>query len=149
MSCDLTHHSVSIAVLQRDIDHMGHVNNAVYIQWVQMATQSFWESRASPQMLKETLWIALRHEVDYQRPTLLGDRIHVSLRLISLATARASIEYLIHRENQQVARLVSTWCCIDASSRRPKRITDTIRARFGSNKGSNPGCICGAAVCRG
>jgi acyl-CoA thioester hydrolase len=130
LSCDAASYCVSIAVLERDIDHMGHVNNAVYVQWVQMATQSFWESRASPQMLEETLWIALRHEVDYRRPTLLGDRIHVTLRLISLSSARAVLEYLIHRENQQVARLVSTWCCIDAVSRRPKRISDTIYDTF-------------------
>lgn len=131
MPCDRPDYSVSIAVLARDIDHMGHVNNAVYIQWVQMATQSFWESRASQHMVEETLWVALRHEIDYQRATLLGDRLNVGLRLISTTSARAQFECLILRETQQVARLVSVWCCVDAASRRPKRITDTMRASFG------------------
>jgi acyl-CoA thioester hydrolase len=119
-------------VLERDIDHMGHVNNAVYIQWAQMVTQSFWESRATPQMVEETLWVALRHEIDYNRPILFGDRVHVGLRLISTVTARAAFECLIHLDDQPVARLMSTWCCVDAASRKPKRISDSIRVTFGT-----------------
>lgn len=139
MPCNSNHcgnpddYCVTIAVLARDIDHMGHVNNAVYIQWVQMATQSFWEARASPQMVEETLWVALRHEIDYQRPTLLGDRISITLRLITSEKARAVFECLIHRDAKQVSRLMSTWCCVDAVSRRPKRITEAMRTTFGVN----------------
>jgi acyl-CoA thioester hydrolase len=131
LPCNQSHYSASIAVLDRDIDHMGHVNNAVYIQWAQMVTQSYWESRASAQMAEETLWVALRHEIDYKRPIMFGDRVRISLRLVSTATARAAFECLIHRDDQPVARLMSTWCCVDAASRKPKRISDTMRVTFG------------------
>jgi hypothetical protein len=75
LPCNPSHYCASIAVLDRDIDHMGHVNKAVYIQWAQMVTQNFWESRATPQMMEETLWVALRHEIDYRRPF---DKLRVS-----------------------------------------------------------------------
>ncbi len=55
-----------IAVRESEIDHMGHVNNASYLSWVQNAVVAHWEARATPQQVLKHLWVALRHEIDYR-----------------------------------------------------------------------------------
>ena len=62
-----------IGILPADIDHMGHVNNSVYLRWVQDAVVRYWESLAPPEAVAKHLWVALKHEISYRRPTFLDD----------------------------------------------------------------------------
>ena len=52
---------------------MGHVNNAVYLKWVQEAVVDYWSSVAPPDAVARHLWVALKHEITYLRPTFLQD----------------------------------------------------------------------------
>ena len=49
------HHPIGI--LPADIDHMGHVNNSVYLKWVQEAVVRYWESLAPPEAVARHLWV--------------------------------------------------------------------------------------------
>src|SRR4029450_5896143 len=60
MVSEAYHHPIGI--LPDDIDHMGHVNNSVYLKWVQEAVVDFWEQVAPPEAVAKHLWIALSHE---------------------------------------------------------------------------------------
>ena len=62
-----------VAIEPGDIDHMGHVNNAVYLKWVQEAVVDYWSSVAPPSAVAQHLWVALKHEITYLRPTFLTD----------------------------------------------------------------------------
>lgn len=62
-----------ITVDSRDIDHMGHVNNAVYLRWVQDAVTRYWEAVAPAEAVARHLWVALKHEISYRRPAFLED----------------------------------------------------------------------------
>ena len=62
-----------IAIDPADIDHMGHVNNSVYLRWVQDAVVDYWQSIAPPEAVASHLWVALKHEITYRRPTFLQD----------------------------------------------------------------------------
>ena len=52
-----------IGILPADIDHMGHVNNSVYLKWVQDAVVRYWESAAPSEAVTSHLWVALKHEI--------------------------------------------------------------------------------------
>jgi hypothetical protein len=65
------HHPIGIR--PDDIDHMGHVNNSVYLKWVQEAVIRYWESLAPPDAVARHLWVALKHEISYHRPTFVDD----------------------------------------------------------------------------
>ncbi len=67
------HHPIGIE--PDDIDHMGHVNNSVYLKWVQEAVVRYWESLAPPEAVARHLWVALKHEISYRRPTFLDDKV--------------------------------------------------------------------------
>ena len=64
-----------IGILPADIDHMGHVNNSVYLKWVQDAVVDYWRSIAPPEAVAKHLWVALKHEISYLKPTFLQDTV--------------------------------------------------------------------------
>ena len=78
-----------VAILPADIDHMGHVNNAVYLKWVQDAVVDYWSSVAPPSAVAAHLWVALKHEITYRRPAFLSDDVVASTVLEKVAGARA------------------------------------------------------------
>ena len=58
-----------------DIDQMGHVNNVVYLRWVQDVAVAHWLAAAPTVDLDKLLWVVIRHEIDYKQPAFLGDEI--------------------------------------------------------------------------
>lgn len=121
----------SIEVGEDDIDHMGHVNNAVYLKWVQAAVIAHWRSFAPLEDLQRYLWIARTHEIRYHQPGFLGDSVAAVLRIESVRGAVAAYRTLVEVQGRQLASIRSTWCCIDALTRRPVRIPERIIALFG------------------
>ena len=119
-----------IGILAADIDHMGHVNNSVYLQWVQEAVIRYWESLAPPDAVARHLWVALKHEISYRRPTFLDDTVVADVIAEKVEGARALFTTVIKRGEDVLAEVKSTWCCLDAVSHRPARLARDIAARF-------------------
>ena len=119
-----------IGIRADDIDHMGHVNNSVYLQWVQEAVIRYWESLAPPEAVARHLWVALKHEISYRRPTFLEDIVVADVIAEKVEGARALFTTVIKRGEEVLAEVKSTWCCLDAESHRPARLAREITARF-------------------
>src|SRR5947207_5853740 len=64
-----------VSVLSGDIDEQNHVNNTVYLRWVQDVATAHWKTLASAESQAVIGWIVLRHEIDYKMPVSLGDEI--------------------------------------------------------------------------
>ena len=123
-------HYVPIPVMPADIDFMGHVNNASYLKWVQDAVIDHWRSLAPPDAVARHLWVALKHEITYRRPTFLGDDVVATVLLERLQGTRAFYETVIRRGEEVLAEVKSSWCCIDAETLRPARLARDVIARF-------------------
>ena len=119
-----------IAIDQTDIDHMGHVNNAVYLKWVQEAVVDYWRSVAPPDAFAQHLWVALKHEITYRKPTFLEDDVIATVLLEKVQGARAFYETIIKRGEVVLAEVKSSWCCVDAKTLRPARIAQNVIERF-------------------
>lgn len=65
----------TISVTAADIDEMNHVNNVVYLRWVQDAAAAHWDALATEEMKHKYAWVVLRHEIDYKSPAKLGDPV--------------------------------------------------------------------------
>jgi acyl-CoA thioester hydrolase len=122
------HHAVSIA--PGDIDFMGHVNNAVYLTWVQDAVIAYWRKVAPAEAVAAHLWVALKHEITYRRPAFLEDQVIATVVAERVQGARALFRTLIKRGEDVLAEVESSWCALDAQSRRPIRVAREIAARF-------------------
>ena len=57
------------------IDELGHVNNAVWVQWIQQVAVAHWDSVADAAHKDAYFWVVVRHEIDYLRAAFEGDRI--------------------------------------------------------------------------
>ncbi len=68
-------YEIERSVEPADIDQLGHVNNVVYLRWVQDAAVAHWVAAASEAEQRSYLWVVTRHEIDYKRPAFAGDTI--------------------------------------------------------------------------
>jgi acyl-CoA thioester hydrolase len=123
-------HLHHIGVLPADIDFMGHVNNARYLNWVQDAVLAHWHKLAPPEAAAKYLWVALKHEITYRKPAFLDDIVIASVVLEKVQGARSFYETVIKRGEDVLAEVKSSWCCIDAVTLRPARIAADIQAYF-------------------
>ncbi|ONF95413.1 acyl-CoA thioesterase [Sphingomonas jeddahensis] len=123
-------HRYHVPIESTDIDFMGHVNNASYLKWVQDAVVDHWRSLAPADAVARHLWVALKHEITYRRPTFLGDDVIATVLLEKVQGARAFYETIMRRGEEVVAEVRSSWCCVDAKTLRPARLASDIVDRF-------------------
>jgi acyl-CoA thioester hydrolase len=119
-----------IAIEPADIDHMGHVNNAVYLKWVQDAVVDYWQSVAPPEAVARHLWVALKHEITYLRPTFIQDNVVAEVIAERVEGARAFFRTVLRRGEEVLSEIQSCWCCLDSATQRPARIAREVIGRF-------------------
>ncbi|HET7281713.1 MAG TPA: thioesterase family protein [Sphingomicrobium sp.] len=119
-----------IAIEPADIDHMGHVNNAVYLKWVQEAVVDYWSSVAPQGAVAQHLWVALKHEITYLRPTFLQDAVVAEVIAEKVEGARAFFRTVLRRGDEVLSEITSCWCCLDAATKRPARLAREVVGRF-------------------
>ena len=134
MKTELPPHAFEISVLVQpaDIDQQKHVNNTVYLRWVQEVATAHWEALA-PATARETIgWVVVRHEIDYKLPAGLGDE--VLLRTWVGDATRVTFERFteIRRasNHELLAQARTLWVPVNTATGRPARIPPEVRALF-------------------
>ena len=122
--------AIPITVEAGDIDFMGHVNNARYLNWVQDAVLAHWRDLAPAEDVASKAWVALKHEITYLRPAFLEDTVIARPVLESFRGARAFYRTVISRGEEVLAEVRSAWCCIDVDTLKPARIGEHLRSFF-------------------
>ncbi|OLP17465.1 thioesterase [Leptolyngbya sp. 'hensonii'] len=121
-----------IPVEAADIDELGHVNNVVYLRWVQEAASSHWRAMASAETQAAIVWVVLRHEIDYKSPAQLGEEVLIQT-WVGTATGLSferHTEILRATDQQLLAQARTLWCPINTQTGRPQRINAALRAQF-------------------
>ena len=118
-------------VTEADIDGLGHVNNVVYLRWVQEAAEAHWNHLTTKEQRDVLAWVVLRHEIDYHQPAKITDVLFAETWVGETAGVK-SIRFvqIINQENLLFAEARTTWCLIDPHSQKPKRISAEIREIF-------------------
>lgn len=119
-----------IDISPADIDHMGHVNNAVYLKWVQESVVAYWEKVAPAEAVAAHLWVALKHEISYRKPAFLKDAVIAEVIAEGMQGARAFFSTIVKRGEETLAEVKSSWCCLDAATKRPARLARDVASRF-------------------
>ncbi len=125
-----TKHQHKITVTPADIDGMGHVNNVVYLRWVQEVAESHWYSAAKAEYIQKYQWVVLRHEIDYLKPALPGDEIIGETWIESLEGARSIRLVELKRGDVILAKARTTWVMLDAQTGRPARVPTDMQDQF-------------------
>ena len=118
----------AIHVKGEDIDELGHVNNVVYLRWVQEVAAAHWNSAANEQLKGKYSWVVLRHEIDYRHPVFLSDKIVGDTWVGEHTGARFErfVRLCLADSEKIVAEAKTVWCLLDAVTLRPKRIEKEI-----------------------
>src|SRR3546814_6922218 len=82
----------------------------------------YWRKIAPADAIAEHLWVALKHEITYRKPTFLDDDVIVTVLLQKVQGARAFYETIIRRGEEVLAEVKSSWCCIDDDTHRHARV---------------------------
>ena len=126
---------MTLAAETADIDEQNHVNNTVYLRWVQEVATAHWKSLASAEAQKAIGWIVLRHEIDYKSAASLGDEI--VLRTWVGEATRLKFERFteVRRkvDNVLLAQARTLWVPVDSRTGKPMRVSAEVREKFSLN----------------
>ena len=127
--------TLPVQASERDIDSNGHVNNIVYVQWMQdvaIAHSDAVGCTAATSAAGST-WVARSHHIEYLRPAYAGDRIRLETWVVD-ATKKSSSprRYRMVRESDGavLARGETLWVFVDTLSGRPRSIPAEVIACF-------------------
>ena len=124
-----THHRT---VMEEDLDDLKHVNNVIYVQWIQDIAKEHWEVRATEKLKKNFIWVVIRHEIDYKKQAFLNDDILIETYVGE--TTFVTSERFVNIKNAETGEILvaakSMWCLLDADSKRPTKIIDDLRQVF-------------------
>ena len=115
-----------------DIDAMGHVNNVVYLRWVQEVAEAHWNHAGPEELRAKYAWVVLRHEIDYLSPSVLNDVLTGTtwVELPDGARSVRHVEIFNETTHKLSAKAKTTWCLLSASTMRPKRVDKDITDIF-------------------
>lgn len=99
-------HISRIEVRFVDIDVMGHVNNAVYLNYFEQARMHFFAHYFGKQWDWVSNGILLaRNEIDYKEPTLLNDDVHIETWIARVGTKSLELEYEVYIPESESRRV--------------------------------------------
>jgi acyl-CoA thioester hydrolase len=115
-----------------DIDELGHVNNAVWVQWMEQVAVAHWRSVADPVYQDAYFWVVVRHEIDYLRAAVAGDRIEARTWVGEAPKGARFDRHMefIDSAGKVCVRAKTQWAIIDKASGRPIRVPVEVIAPF-------------------
>ena len=114
------------------IDELGHVNNAVWVQWVQDLATSHWAAVADPTYVDAYYWVVVRHEIDYRGNIAAGDSVIGSTWIEEPPRGATSLRRIEFRDvaGKVIVSATTTWAMMDRASGRLARVRPEVIAPF-------------------
>ena len=113
--------SYPMEVRFRDLDVLGHVNNAVVLTYLEQARLRWWQDHLQGRRFQEHGFLIARIEIDYRKPILMHDSVRIELRCGQIGTSSFSLAFKVLREADGVvlAEGHSVQVMLDFKSERP------------------------------
>ncbi|HEX4873479.1 MAG TPA: acyl-CoA thioesterase [Sphingorhabdus sp.] len=115
-----------------DIDELGHVNNAVWVRWIQDMATAHWSATATPEHVDAYIWVVTRHEIDYRGNVALGESV-TGRTWIEKPPRGATFDRRVEFVNGAGKVIVSantTWAMLDRASGRLMRVPAEVAVPF-------------------
>lgn len=128
----MTPFELRITAEARDIDELGHVNNAAWVRWIQDVATTHWNAVADPVHRDAYIWVVTRHEIDYLRSVGPGETV-TARTWVGDAPKGARFDRhveFVGEDGKPRVRARTTWAIIDKASGRPIRVPAEVAAPF-------------------
>jgi len=114
------------------IDELGHVNNAVWVQWIQQVATAHWDAAAPQARQDASIWVVVRHEIDYLRALGPGGRVTARTWVADAPQGAKFDRYMefTGEDGRVHVRARTVWALLDRASGRPLRVTGAVVAPF-------------------
>ena len=124
----------TLKVREEHLDSLRHVNNEVYLQWVNDIAKSHWAYLTSGKFDQRYFWVIRRHEIDYLRQALLNDELKI-VTWVGETDGVWSVRHVqIKRGEELLVDVKTTWILIDKVNNRPVRISAEVLEALKANQ---------------
>ena len=124
--------STIIHVTHAHLDDLDHVNNVMYVQWMQDIAAMHWNIFAPNNLKDEILWMIRRHEIDYFNQAFLNDELSMETWTGEYTNVTWKRHYEITRlpDNKKIISAASVWIAVDKKTQRVRKIDDELIMTF-------------------
>lgn len=122
----------TFTALPEHIDALGHVNNTVWVQWIQDLATAHWDAAARPEDHAAFFWVVVRHEIDYRGNIGPGDHVTGSTWIEGEARGATSLRRVEFTDagGRRLVSAATTWAMLDRASGRLARVRPAVIAPF-------------------
>lgn len=123
---------ISFTAQPADIDVMGHVNNTVWVRWMEEIAVAHWNAVARPEDVARYVWVVTRHEIDYRGNVRLGDRVR-AVTFVDGAPRGARFDRRVDffgPDDKLKVSARTSWAMIELASGRIARIPPELAEPF-------------------
>ena len=125
--------SIEIVALAADIDELNHVNNVVFVRWVQDVAAAHWMATSTDELRACYSWMLLRHEIDYLGQAFLGDRL-IGTTWVGEAKGATFERFVeLKKDGKVITKSRTVWALLDAKTLKPRRIDQGMNVLFAKN----------------
>lgn len=128
----MSDYSTSITATSDDIDELGHVNNAVWVRWIQDVATAHWLAVADTRHVDAYVWVVVRHEIDYLGNVDVGQTVTVRTWVEEPPRGARFDRHMSFTgpDGKVKVRARTTWAILDRASGRVLRVPKEVAAPF-------------------
>jgi len=115
-----------------DIDEMGHVNNAVWVGWMEEVATAHWQRDGRPKDVAAYAWVVTRHEIDYRGNVREGEEVLAETEIREGPSGARFDRHITftNAEGKAIVRAKTTWAMVDRETGRLMRVPPEVAAPF-------------------
>ena len=118
--------TLKITVSSKDIDTLQHVNNLIYVKWMDKIATEHYAFLTKDNPLPQYVWVVTRHEIDYLKQAVLGDKITVKT-WVGETKGITSIRFMnFYKDNILLVKAKTVWVMLDSKTFKPTRIRENV-----------------------
>lgn len=128
----MNHFQTEITVPASAIDNLNHVNNVVYLQWIQDVAAQHWNESTDSALREKLAWVVVNHFIEYKAPAFEKDVLILKtwVEKYSGVTSERHTEIIRKADNKLLVKAKTLWCLLDRTSGKPLRINEELRKKF-------------------
>lgn len=124
--------SRTFTALPEHIDELGHVNNTVWVQWVQDMATAHWDAVARPEDRAAFFWVVVRHEIDYRGNISDSEAVNATTWIEGAAQGAKSLRRVefVDAAGKRLVSAATTWAMLDRATGRLARVRPEVLQPF-------------------
>ena len=128
----LSRFTATIVARVDDIDELGHVNNAVWVRWMEEVAVAHWQAVAPPEQVAAYVWVVTRHEIDYRGNVRAGETVIAETWVPAPPKGARFDRHMrfLGDDGRVKVEAVTTWALLDRATGRLLRVPSEMAARF-------------------